>query len=172
MNRRYTEGQLAEELAKLTVIIDSNEKVYSHIENYLKKNDVKYKVRKLETGDYTAMLGDMTLENDVAIERKASLDEICGNFTRERERFEREFLRAKATGLKMFLVIENASWAKVFLGDYRSALPPKSLIAALLSWQVRFNITIIFCNPEETPKIIHGILHYYAREVLIHGDGR
>lgn len=169
MVRHWSDKDLAEELEKLTVIIDSNEKVYNHIESYLKKNKVKYKVRKLETGDYTAMLGDMTLENDVAIERKANLDEICGNFTRERERFEREFLRAKAHGIKMFLIVEDASWKKVFLGDYRSQLPPKSLIAAFLSWQVRFNITIIFCEPEETPKIMHGILHYYAREKLLYG---
>ena len=172
MVRHWTAKALAEELSKLTIIIDSKEKVYDHIEKHLKSNNIPYKVRHLDTGDYSAMIGDMTLENDVVIERKANLDEICGNFTVERERFEREFLRAKANGIKVFLIIENASWAKVFLGDYRSELPVKSLVAAFLSWQVRYNLTIIFCEKNETPRLIHGILHYFAREVLIYGDLR
>ena len=115
------------------------------------------------------MIGDMTLEHDVVIEKKNGLDEIAGNFTVDRKRFEDEFTRAKADGLKVFLLIENASWSDILLHNYRSKLAPKSLIASLLSWQVRFNITIIFCKPSETGQIIHGILYYAAREALKKG---
>ena len=109
------------------------------------------------------------MEREIVVERKHNLDEICGNFTIERERFEREFLRAKAYGTKVVLIIENATWTDIFLGNYRSKVQPKSLIGSLLSWMVRYNITILFCKPEETARIIWGIFYYAAKEKLLYG---
>ena len=129
-------------------------------------------VRKLDAGDYSAQIGDMTLERSVAIERKRNLDELCGNMTVDRDRFEREFLRAKAHGLHIFLIVENASWTDVFLGNYRSKLSSKSLVGSILSWLARFDVTLIFCKPDETPKLIYGILYYFAREELLYGNQR
>ena len=171
MIRKWTEAELKNALSDLTIICDTREQD-THCEEWFKKHGVKCKVRKLDTGDYSAMLGDLSLEETVAVERKHNLDEICGNFTAERERFEREFLRAKAYGIKMYLIIENASWTDVFLGNYRSRLPSKSLVASLLSWQVRFNVTVIFCEPQNTAKLIHGIFYYAAREMLLHDHVR
>lgn len=156
-------------MKKLTIIIDSREQENQHLVNYFDSKKIPYKVRKIDTGDYSAMIDDRTLEYQCVVEKKNSLDEIVGNFTANRERFEREFLRAKANGIKVFLIIENASWDDVFLGNYRSKFPPKSLLASLLSWQVRFNVTIIFCESQNTGKLIHGILWYYAREELLYG---
>lgn len=169
MVKKWSEEELKKELSKLTIIVDSREKVNQHILDYFDKNKIIYKVRTLETGDYSATINGMTLEYDFLIERKASLTELCGNFTASRERFEREFLRAKALGTKVFLIVENANWADVYLGNYRSKLSAKSLVASLMAWQVRFNITIIFCAPENTGKIIFHLLYYAAREQLLNG---
>jgi ERCC4-type nuclease len=111
----------------------------------------------------------MSLEKDVVIERKHSIDELCGNLTQGRDRFEREFTRAKASKTKVFLLIENGSYEDIYLQNYRSQLPAKSLMASLMSWQVRFNITIVFCVPENTARLIHQILYYAAREQLLNG---
>lgn len=111
----------------------------------------------------------MTFEKDFCIERKHNLDEICGNLTADRDRFEREFMRAKAFGTKVYLIIEDASWDDVYLQNYRSKLSSKSLIASLMAWQARYNVTIIFCNHENSPKIITQILYYAARDKLIYG---
>ena len=137
---------------------------------YFDKMKIPYMTRKLDTGDYSAQLGILTFERDIIVERKHNLDELCGNFTADRERFEREFIRAKAYGTKVFLIVENATWTDVFIGNYRSKFQPKSMIASLLSWMVRFNITVLFCKPEETGKIVYGIFYYYARETLLYGD--
>lgn len=139
----------------------------NHLTDYWDKKKVPYMTRKLDVGDYSAQIGDMTLERDIAIERKRNLDEICGNLSADRDRFEREFLRAKAIGTKVFLIIENATWTDIYLQNYRSQLSPKSLMASLMSWQVRFNITVIFCATENTPRLIHQILYYAAREQLL-----
>jgi ERCC4-type nuclease len=166
MRKFFTDAEINKELQGLTIVVDRREKVNQHITSYFVKNKIPYTERSISVGDYSAMLDDMTLEHDVVVERKASIDELCGNMTADRDRFEREFLRAKANKTKVFLLIENCSWSSIFLHDYRSKLSPKSLIATLLSWQVRFNITIIFCKPEETGQIIYGILYYAAREAL------
>ena len=169
MVKHWTETELTAKLKDLQIIADSREQVNNHLTDYWDKKKVPYFTRKLDIGDYSAQLGEMTLEKDVVIERKRNLDEICGNLTADRDRFEREFLRAKALGTKVFLIIENASWTDIYLQNYRSQLTPKSLMASLMSWQVRFNITVIFCEPENTPRLIHQILYYAAREQLLNG---
>lgn len=169
MKRHYTEKEINDLLKQLAIIVDTKEQVNNHITDYFDKKKITKIERSLDTGDYSAMIGDMTLERDVLIERKANIDEIAGNFTVDRRRFENEFLRAKSEGTKMFLVIENGSWSDIFLHNYRSKLLPKSLLASLFSWQIRFNITITFCKSSETGQIIHGILYYAAREALKNG---
>ena len=168
MVKHWTEGELKSELSKLTIICDTREQDH-HCEEYFKSKKIPTITRKLDTGDYSAQLGDMTLERSVAIERKHNLDELCGNLTADRDRFEREFIRAKAHGLHIFLIVENATWTDVFLGNYRSKLSAKSLTGSILSWLARFDVTLIFCKPEETPKLIYGILLYAAREELLYG---
>lgn len=169
MVKHWTETELTAALKELQIIADSREQVNNHLTNYWDKKNIPYFTRKLDIGDYSAQLGDKTLEKDIVIERKRNLDEICGNMTADRDRFEREFLRAKASGTKVFLIVENASWTDIYLQNYRSKISPKSLIGSLLSWQVRFNITVIFCAPENTPRLIYGILYYAAREQLLNG---
>jgi len=169
MVKHWTETELTAKLKDLQIIADSREQVNNHLTEYWDKKKVPYFTRKLDIGDYSAQLGDMTLEKDVVIERKRNLDEICGNLTSDRDRFEREFLRAKASGTKVFLIVENATWTDIFLQNYRSKLSAKSLVASILSWQVRFNITVLFCAPENTPRLIYGILYYAAREQLLNG---
>ena len=168
MVRHWTEKELADELKKLTIICDTREQD-RHVSEYFDKKKIPYMTRKLDTGDYSAQLESISFERDIVVERKHNLDEICGNFTAERERFEREFIRAKAYGTKVHLIIENASWGDIFLGNYRSKLPPKSLVGSLLSWMVRFNVSVTFCKPGESARIIYGIFYYYARERLLYG---
>ena len=166
--KHWTDSELTEELKKLTIIVDSREQD-PHCENWFKQNGIPTIRRKLEYGDYSAMLGEQTLENDIFIERKMGLNEICGNFITNRERFDREFTKAKAIGAKPFLLIENDSFDDVYLGNYRSKVQSKSLIGSLLTWQVRYNSTILFCGRANSAKLIYGVLYYYAREVLLYG---
>ena len=167
--RHWTDKDLADALKEVRIIVDTREQVNSHVTDYFTDHKVNWFNRKLDIGDYSAQLGDETFEKSVVIERKHNLDELCGNMTADRDRFEREFLRAKAYGTKVFLIIEENSWDDVFLGNYRSKLTPKALLASLLSWQARFNITILFANKKNTGALIHGIIYYWIRERLLYG---
>ena len=169
MVRKWTEGELREELAKIVIIVDSREQSNKHITDYFDKNNIKYEVRKLDCGDYSARVGDMTLEHDMFIERKNSLTELCGNMGQNRERFEREFTKAKSEGAKPFLIIENDSLNDVFLGNYNSKLKPKSLWSSLCVWMVRYNTSVMFCRRENMGCVIANLCIYYARERLLYG---
>lgn len=169
MQKHWTDKELNEELKKLTVICDTREQVSDHIKGYLDLKKIPHITRKLDVGDYSCQIGDSTFERSFAVERKHGLDELCTNLTADRSRFEREFLRAKAYGTKVFLVIEDASWKDVFLQNYRSKLSSKALFASLLTWQVRYNVTVIFCSKENSAEIIYGLLYYAARDELLGG---
>ena len=169
MRKYLNESDIRKRLTNLCVICDTREVVNDHLINWLDKNHIQHITRALETGDYSAMLDNETFEDEVVIERKANIDEIAGNFTQGRERFEREMIRAKANGIKVFLIIENASWHDILLHNYHSQLKPQSLMASLLSWQVRYNITIMFCRPEETAQLMYSTLYYWAWNRLKRG---
>lgn len=170
MIRHYTDKELNEVMKKLSIVIDTREQKNKHITDFLDKEGIQYESRKMEVGDYSAQIGDMTFEMSIAVERKHNLDEICQNLGTDRDRFNREFLRAKAYGTKVYLVIENATWDDIYNHNYRSALTPKALLASLYSWTCRYNVTILFCEPKYTGRIIHGLLYYAVREELQHGQ--
>ena len=72
----------------------------------------KYREDKLEYGDYSFMFPaaatgeDIYFHRDCVVERKASLEELSGNLTGERKRFEKEFLKAGNDGCKVYLMVE------------------------------------------------------------------
>ena len=168
MVKHYSDAELKEQLSMLTIICDTREQDH-HCEKAFAKMKIPHITRKLETGDYSAQIGDLTLERSVVVERKGSLDELCGNMTADRDRFEREFLRAKAHKLHVFLIVENATWSDIFLGNYRSKLASKSLVGSILSWLARYDVTLMFCKPDETARLIYGIMYYWMREELLYG---
>lgn len=178
MKRRYTDKEVRAILKQMGVLVDTREQKWEHIRWMLDQAGCRVERGKLGQGDYTAFVpmsafpgfqdvpGLYSLQDEVVIERKANLDEIAGNFTTGRDRFEREFIRAKSKGVKVFLVIENASWADVLSHNYRSQLSPKSLMGSLLSWQAKYNVTIVFCRPEETARILYSTLYYWLKARL------
>lgn len=178
MKIRYTDKEVRAILRQMGVIADTREQVWNHVKDALEAAGCPVERGKLDQGDYTAFVpmnafpgfqnvpGFYSLQDEVVVERKANLDEIAGNFTTGRDRFEREFIRAKSKGIKAFLLIENASWADILSHNYRSQLSPKSLMGSLLSWQAKYNVSIVFCRPEETGRILYSTLYYWLKARL------
>lgn len=182
MDKKYIQSYIN---SNITIIIDTREKKCEHIVAYLDKHHIKYIIKKLDVGDYSFFLDKMDYSQEIVVERKASLDEIVNNFTghvlstkkdekgnfiklSNRDRFEREFLRVQTS--KKYLLIENASWEKIYRHGYRSQLPPESLAASMYTFQHRFNINTIFASREYTPKVIHGVFFYYLREKILNNE--
>ena len=111
-----TPFELQKTLDSMVLLVDSREKPTAEAKKRWESFGVPYRIQALKSGDYTAEFilpnGEtFSLENHAVIERKLGLSEICGNFCQNRDRFIREFERIKEAGARVYIVIENGSWA-------------------------------------------------------------
>ena len=158
-------------LKTLTIIVDTREQPTARAKRRLEMIGLPFERKALPFGDYSAYCtlpnGEVySLESKVAIERKMHLDEIAMCYTKERPRFIREFERAKESGAKVYLLIENADWEKAYNGTYRSQLDPKALTASLFAWLARYNCQILMCKEDTSGKVIHDALFREMKERL------
>ena len=162
-----TDKVMSDILEDLVIIVDTREQKNEHIIKFFKDNGIKYEISKLDTADYSFRLPhfpELGCDRKVLVEKKNSLDEIAGNFTKDRARFTREFERV--TDEHVHLVIENATWKKVSNKSWRSAFTSQSMMASLMTYSIRFNLKTWFVPIDESPKLIYNIIRYELFEQL------
>ena len=158
-------------LKRLTLIVDTREQDTKAFRKRLDLIELPYQRQKLDFGDYSATTAldggeEISLADKVAIERKMSLDELCGCYCQQRGRFTREFERAKQAHAKLYLLIEGANWENVITGKYRSKMSSQALRASMIAWLARYDCQLIFCKAESTPVLIREILYREMKELL------
>lgn len=171
---------MKEALADFRVLMDTREQLTQRTSGRIKAIGVPVERRTLSYGDYCADIplnGAASLYGTsaaicapCAIERKMSLDELAGCFTRGRDRFRREFQRAEAAGAKVYLLVENASWEAIINHRYRSRMHPEAFMASISSWMIRYQFTPIFCKADISGRIIREILLRDMKERLENGE--
>ena len=162
-----TDKELSCIMEDMLVLVDNREKKNDHILTYFDSIGCNYRIEKLDTADYTYVLPNyeyLELDETFLIERKGSLDELVGNFTKERDRFVREFERVGDRTINM--VVEGATWKKIMNGSYRSKFPPNSYIGSLLTFSLLYNCPVWFCTKDESPEVIYKLLRYSLRNEL------
>ncbi len=169
---KFTDKQRDVLLKSIVFLVDTNEKKNQHItENYFDKHNIPYIKHNLKYGDYSFMIPkneelgimtDITFENEIVIERKGSLDELAGNFTKGRERIEKEFSISKA---KMLLVIEG-KYHDICTQNYKSGYNKRSFLATLHTFYERYNVPFVFVEKEDIGKFIYCTMYYHLRELL------
>ncbi len=171
---KYTESEIKGILRSAIVVIDTREQKCSHITEYLDKYKINYCYEKLDVGDYTLkvqlphMHRPYYLQNKCVIERKASLEELSGNFTQGRERIEDEFTRAKGV---VYLLIENASYEDIPLKKYNTGYDKKRFMATLKAFEARYNLRTTFMKDKAySGDFIYKTLIYNLREQLKQGE--
>lgn len=157
----------------MIILVDTREKQHAHITESFDKNSINYMKRALDYGDYSFALPknetlsiprDMYFSKKVCIERKANLEEISGNLTRERERFEKELCLAPETKV---LLIENANYSDVVTGNYNTQYNKKSFLASLHSFWFKYNIPIFFMPDNRYSGLfIKKYFEYYLKNYL------
>lgn len=184
MNYKFSDTELKKLLKEnLMILVDTREQNNFHIIEFFDSKKFRYKTKKLDEGDYTAIITkrpDMGIYRDlyfpVAIERKNSIDEIAGNLaekteTREMERLIRELARAKVKGIKMFLVLEDSNGLEnIRHGRYRSLYKSKSLMGRLSSIEDEYLAGTVFTSRENSGYHIARKLYYSVRNFLKAGD--
>lgn len=88
MRYKFSVKEIGQMLDRVVVIIDTREKENTHVIDYFKKNNIAYKVQKLDYGDYSCYLPigsfegqerEIYFDRDIAIERKFCIDELAMN---------------------------------------------------------------------------------------------
>lgn len=132
---------------KAIILIDTREKVNQHIIGRLSELKIPYKLKKLDYGDYSFEWNGVDYSNKIVVERKASADEVIGNLTKGRERFRKEFERAK--GCKVILLIEQTI-EELEKGNFRSTMSVKDLKSFLNTWSSHFQLELSLIDKKDS----------------------
>ncbi len=171
---------IKETLKSFRILIDTREQDTARARKRYASMGAPYERATLSYGDYTynAVLPDgrpiyntsETIKAKAVIERKYALDELAQCFTRGRDRFEREFTRARDNGCRIYLLVENASWENLINGKYRTRFNANAFTASQIAWMVRFNMNVIYCKEETSGRLIKEILYRDLKERLERGE--
>lgn len=153
-------------LKSMVVLWDTREQQTPRARKRMEQIQVPIERVALSFGDYSAKCDALDLRDSVAIERKMDLTELAHCYCQDRKRFVREFERAKEAGAKMYLLVENSSLDEAYSGHYRSRVHPASLTASLFAWLARYNCQILFCDEDNSGKVIHDVLYRELKEHL------
>ncbi len=172
----YTDTELNKILKTMTIVVDTREQVNGHILEYLRSKDVPIKLKKLDTGDYTAMLPkneELGIMRDIylnsRVERKASVDEIVGNLGKdERTRFENELIRAQ--NMPFTILLEDPEgYKKILNGTYRSKYDPLALLGSLNTFKARYGFEIVYLDNKFSGNWIYHHFYYQMKNYLKRG---
>lgn len=171
--------EIEEALESFQIIADTREQNTPEARKRFARFGVPVLRATMNYGDYCGLIktnGEplhnlkTTISAPCVVERKMSLDELAGNLTRGRKRFQQEFERARKAGAHVYLLVENGSWEAIKMHRYRSQFHPKAFMASLTAWMVRYDICPIFCKTDTAPDLIREILYRDLKERLERGE--
>ena len=178
---RFSDTEIKKLLKEnFTILYDTREQKNQHILDFLDKNKIRYKKKKIDEGDYTAIIAareDMGISRDlyfnIAIERKNSVDELAGNLSAKQEdyrdnpRLIRELARAREKDIMIFLIVEDKNGKeKIETEDYRSHIGAKALQGRIKSMEINYLKGLKFLDKSESAREIVNILWYGVMEAL------
>lgn len=134
----------------ITAIVDTREQLP------LSLAPLRQREGTLGTGDYSVA----GLEEAICVERK-SLPDLLACCGRERDRFERELERMMAYPNRL-LVIE-AGWGEIQLGQWRSHVTPSVVIGSLLGWMAQGIPVLLAGSHEGCAQMVGRFLFISAR---------
>lgn len=169
-----------EMLKSMVVYTDTREQPTKRAFKRYEAFGVPFERKTLSYGDYTynAQLPsgkwlfdeDKTVSGYAVVERKMDLDELANCLTHSRDRFEREFQRAKEHNARIFLLVEDATWENLMNGKYRSKFNANAYLASLCAWIVRYDLQLVFCKEESSGRIIKELLYRDLKERIERGE--
>lgn len=171
-NREYKDKEIEQIIKSIIILIDTREKVNSHLKMYFKSNKIKYIEYKLNYGDYSFYIPknelldineDLYFNDEIVIERKANAEEISNNFSNNRDRFKREFEKGKGI---IRLLIEETNYSQISKGEYDTKFNNTSFIGSLHSFQETYNSPFFFIDKEFSGEYVYNTFKYYLKNQL------
>lgn len=166
-------------LKSMQIVVDTREQPSKRAERRYEAFSAPYTRQTLSYGDYTYNFllpsgkwlyeAQETIKGHVVIERKQDLVELSQCFCQSRERFEREFERARENDASIYLLVEDATWENLINGKYATKFNSKAFFASITAWMARYGIKVIFCKSETSGRMIREILYRELKERLENG---
>ena len=129
----------------MRILIDSREQLPFSFAAY----DVAPEVVGLPCGDYSLP----GFEDRAAIERK-NLEDLVGCLRGDnRIRFEKEL--SKSRHYELFAVVVEAPLSAVSQGRYRSEMKAEAALQSIITFQVRYRVSFIWCRQPSRGGICH-----------------
>lgn len=170
-------------MEKVTILTDTREQRNQHITVALDKLNVRHECKKLDFGDYSFILDGRDFSMSCIIERKANVNELWGNVTKDRARFEKEMSAAHSIAKSTVLLIEGVEdWARLKaykVPDYEMIHQGRKIedigeyvFSTLKSWgcsnRYGFDVRFIGDNANSAAAILETFYWYYHnfREML------
>ena len=116
--------------------------------------------------------GDYAIAPKITIDTKRDMDEIAGNICgKEHKRFINECKAARDAGCKLIILVENelgiSDVSQVHLWENPRSIYSVDCIQgarlqkAMITIQERYDVTFLFCSPEESAQKITELLDEY-----------
>ncbi|WP_271814533.1 ERCC4 domain-containing protein [Clostridium beijerinckii] len=151
---KFTDKDIAKIQDSIGIIVDSREQNNKHILDYFNKEKIPYKIMKNDYADYSCYIPagtidmftcDIYFDRDIAIERKASIDEIAGNLKGDATRLKTELAHLNMYDIKYWIFIEDPNYhVNLRTGNYRSQYDPKRLLKRIKTGiEAEYNTMII-----------------------------
>lgn len=158
--------------------MDSREQPSEQAEKRYKTFACPYRRQTLSYGDYTYNFrlngkelyqADATISGDCVIERKMSLEELSSNLTHSRDRFIREFTKARDNDASIYLLIEKGDLKSIFAGHYKTKFDKHAYFSSFMAFLAKYHIQPIFCPAEMSGRVIREILYRELKARLERG---
>lgn len=177
MKFKFTDKELKEALKSLVILVDTREKANKSVLRWLEEKKITYKVQKLDHGDYSAYIPkgslkginrDLHFSKDIVIEKKASIDELCSNLSKnDRPRLKSEFAHLSMNRTRVFIFVEDNLFDKHLRnGNYRSQYTSNTLYATLKGFEAEYNTIIRPVSSDYIGSEIYNTLYYQIRHIL------
>lgn len=169
----YTDKEKETLIKSIVILVDTREKKGNHITDWFDKKGISWKKKSLEYGDYSFLVSanpelgifkDLDFSSEIIVERKASLEELSNNLTKERSRFEKELTLAPKNKV---LLIENANYSDIIEGNYDTQYNKKSYWGTIHSFWHRYGMSVFFMPDNKYSGVfIKGYFEYFLKDYL------
>lgn len=175
---KFTDTEIKKALKEMVILVDTREKKNEDIISWFEKKNIKYKIQKIHHGDYSAYIpggtlrgidNDIYFDRDIVIEKKQSIDEIAGNFSKEDvPRFKSEFAHLQANKTKVFIFVQNPTFDNDLRnGLFRSGYDPTRLYQRIKGLEAEYNTIVRPVSKEYIASEIYNTLYYQVRHILV-----
>lgn len=147
------------------IYVDTREKPHAiaKILAYFERHGIEVIHQKLDVGDYA-----VSPDAKLTVDRKQSLQEVCGNLAQQHERFTRECVRAQQNGVHLVVLVEHGgpirtmqdvkNWRNPRLSVSPYAISGERLYRLMRTYQDKYGVEWRFCDKRSTGRAIVEIL--------------